>query len=229
MRHSMIPRLPPKQLMLDSLLEERRRGLQRWLRIIAKHPVLCVDPLFVAFLADNSADHQEHLRNLAAREPDEFAQLSENVTLPLEDQGRLAASRETMRSMLIGVTKLKRLAEQQASRTLAQAKDVAEMSTILRLAGEVAACTDMAQGFADVAALSERCAQHQQSAIGERFDLLMDILLSHNDLCDRVEKGIVSEHQKAMSKMLNLNKQRIKGVIRGTAVSMCCAFVRKSA
>lgn len=40
-----------------------------------------------------------------------------------------------------------------------------------------------------------------------------------SDLCDRVEKGIVSEHQRALSKMLNLNKQRMKGVIRGTAVS----------
>lgn len=40
-----------------------------------------------------------------------------------------------------------------------------------------------------------------------------------SDLCDRVDKGIVSDHQKALSKMLNLNKQRMKGVIRGTAVS----------
>ncbi len=41
-----------------------------------------------------------------------------------------------------------------------------------------------------------------------------------SDLCDRVDKGIVSDHQKALSKMLNLNKQRMKGVIRGTAVSI---------
>lgn len=42
--------------------------------------------------------------------------------------------------------------------------------------------------------------------------------LLFSDLCDRVDKGIVSDHQKALSKMLNLNKQRMKGVIRGTAV-----------
>lgn len=215
----MIPRLPPKQLMVDSLLEERRRGLQRWLRIVSKHPTLSVDPLFIAFLSDSSADHQEHVRDLAAREPDEFAQLSETVTLPLEDQGRLAASRETMRSMLGAASRLKRLADQQAARTQAQAKDVAEMSTILRQAGEAAACTDIARGFADVAALSERCAQQQQTAIGERFEVLMEVLVSHSDLCDRVEKGIVAEHQRAMSKMLTLNRQRMKGVIRGTAVS----------
>lgn len=108
----MIPRLPPKQLMLDSLLEERRRGLQRWLRIVSRHPVLGVDPLFTTFLTDNSSEHQEHLRELYSRELDEFSKLSEDVELPLEDQGRLAASREMMRTMLNLVTKLMRLAEQ---------------------------------------------------------------------------------------------------------------------
>lgn len=108
----MIPRLPPKQLMLDSLLEERRRGLQRWLRIVSRHPVLGIDPLFTTFLTDNTSEHQEHLRELYSRELDEFSKLSEDIELPLEDQGRLAASREMMRTMLNLVTKLKRLADQ---------------------------------------------------------------------------------------------------------------------
>lgn len=231
----MIPRLPPKQLMLDSLLEERRRGLQRWLRICAKHPVLGADPLLAAFLSDTGAAHLDNLRLVAAREPDEFARLAGDVTLPLADQGRLAASRESMRTMLTAVGKLRRLAEQQATRVRAQAADVAEMAGVLRLAGGTTmaggdqtagdsepvasnAFAPMADGFAAVAALAERCAQHQQSAVGERFDLLTDILVSHSDLCDRVEKGIVSDHQRAMSRMLSLNAQRVKGVIRGTAV-----------
>lgn len=248
-QHSLIPRLPPKQLMVDSLLEERRRGLQRWLRIIAKHPVLRGDVLFLTFLTDSGADHQERLRLAADRQPDEYAQLSEGVTLPLEDQGRLAASRETMRTMLGAVTKLKRLADQQAARAHAQSKDVAEMSAVLRLAGSTTTTTttaeeggssasngdsngnadsnggvfaEMAAGFAEVAALSERCALHQHNSISERFNWLIDVLVSHNDLCDRVERGIVCDHQKAMSKMLTLNKQRMKGVIRGTAVSGVC-------
>lgn len=108
----MVPRLPPKQLMLDSLLEERRRGLQRWLYIVSRHPVLGVDPLFTTFLTDNTSEHQEHLRELYSRELDEFSKLSEDVELPLEDQGRLAASREMMRTMLNLVTKLMRLADQ---------------------------------------------------------------------------------------------------------------------
>lgn len=236
---SLIPRLPPKQLMVDSLLEERRRGLQRWLRIIAKHPVLRADVLFLTFLTDSGADHHDRLRQAAVRQPDEFAMLNENVTLPLEDQGRLAESRETMRTMLGAVTKLKRLADQQAARAHAQSKDVAEMSAVMRLAGSTATndsnsnadsngggggsggvFAEMASGFAEVAELSERCALHQHNSISERFNWLTDILVSHSDLCDRVERGIVSDHQKAMSKMLTLNKQRMKGVIQGTAVKL---------
>lgn len=212
--------------MVDSLLEERRRGLQRWLRLIAKHPVLGADPLFAAFISDTSPEHQERLRERATSEPDEYEQLGDGVEVPLADQGRLAAGRETMRTMLGAVARLKRLADAQATRAEAQAKDVAEMGAVLRQAGSTAAVdgctlTEMAVGFDEAAALAERCARHQQQSVSERFDALIDILLSHSDLCDRVERGTVSDHQRAMSKMLTLNKQRMKGVIRGTAVSVC--------
>lgn len=231
--YRMIPRLPPKQLMLDSLLEERRRGLQRWLRIVYKHPILGNDPIFVSFITDTSAEHQDNLREKFTKELDEYARLGEDVELPLEDQGRLAASREMMRTMLNAITKMKRLADQQSFRMQGQAKDVDEMSGILRLMGTThnmfgeGTFTTMANGFKEVANLSEKCAQHQHNSINERFNLLIDVLTAHSDLCDRVEKGIVSDHQKALSKMLNLNKQRMKGVIRGSAAENVVAIHEK--
>lgn len=184
----MIPRLPPKQLMLDSLLEERRKGLQRWLRIVSRHPVLGNDPLFVHFLTDDSAKHEDHLRDISTNVLDEFALLSEDVELPLEDQGRLAASREMMRTMLNAITKMKRLADQQAARMQAQSKDIEEMSSMLRLVGmsqEMFGNTtfkEMATGFKEVSQLSEKCAQHQHNSINERFNLLIDVLTAHRYL-----------------------------------------------
>lgn len=181
----MIPRLPPKQLMLDSLLEERRRGLQRWLRIVAKHPVLGIDPLFTSFLTDGSPEHQDHLRDTFTKELDEFSQLSEDVELPLEDQGRLAASREMMRTMLNAITKLKRLADQQASRLQSQSKDIDEMSSVVRLIGSShqggvdSTFQDMATGFKEVSRLSEKCAEHQHNSLNERFNYLIDVLTAH--------------------------------------------------
>lgn len=79
LQNRMIPRLPPKQLMLDSLLEERRRGLQRWLKIVSRHPVIGTGSLLRNFLTDTSAEHQDHLRELFNSEPDEFSTLSEEV------------------------------------------------------------------------------------------------------------------------------------------------------
>lgn len=184
----MIPRLPPKKLMLDSLLEERRKGLQRWLRIVSRHPVLGNDTLFNAFLSDTSAEppHQEHLRQMCLNEPDEFAQISEDfVLVALEDQGRLAQSRECMRTMLDAVTHMKRLAEQQAQRSQSQARDIDEMGDQLSLIGatdgvfEPNAFGDMVAGFREAAKLADASAALQQSAIGERLTLLIETLTAH--------------------------------------------------
>lgn len=220
----MIPRLPPKQLMLDSLLEERRRGLQRWLRLVSRHPVLSPPPMIETFLTDNSQDHQQHLRDCFSKELDEFSKFSEDIELPMEDQGRLAASREMMRSMLHAVSKLKKVVDQQATRMSNQSKDMDEIGLILKQLGssnvfEQNPFTEMSGGISEVSRLSEKYATLHQSAICERFNLLLDVLTAHSDLCERVENGIVSDHQRALYKMLNLNKQKIQGVIRGTGVS----------
>lgn len=181
----MIPRLPPKKLMLDSLLEERRKGLQRWLRIISRHPVLGIDSLFSSFLSETAAEHQEILRQFYLQEPDEFAQINEDFVLPLEDQGRLAGSRECMRTMLYAVTNMKRLAEQQAQRTQSRARDIEEMGNQMRLIGvtdgvfEPSTFSDMISGFKEAAQLSEASVALQQNAISERFALLIETLTAH--------------------------------------------------
>lgn len=52
----------------------------------------------------------------------------------------------------------------------------------------------------------------------ERVDLLLDILIGHKDLCERLEKGLAQDHNIALDKMLSLKKRKIQGVIRGTDV-----------
>lgn len=229
----MIPRLPPKQLMLDSLLEERRRGLHRWLRIVSRHPTISNGLLLKVFLTDTSESHQQHLRETFEKELDEFTSLSEDVELPLEDQGRLAASREMMRAMLNAVTRLKRIAEQHALRSCSESKDLEEVGSVLNLLSSSAKVFDnnpfneMSQCVQEISKLSAHYANVQQNSICERFNLLLDVLTAHSDLCERVENGIVSEHQRALYKMLNINKQKMKGVIRGTAAESVAALHEK--
>lgn len=67
-----------------------------------------------------------------------------------------------------------------------------------------------------------RAQQHaniEQIMVCERLGLLQDVLLSHKDLCDRLEKGIAQDHQNALAKMLSLKKRKMQGVIRGADVS----------
>lgn len=53
----------------------------------------------------------------------------------------------------------------------------------------------------------------------ERLNLLLDVLVAHRILCERHERGVSADHQRALSTMLSLKKRQMQGVIRGTDVS----------
>lgn len=55
--------------------------------------------------------------------------------------------------------------------------------------------------------------------ICERLNLLLDVLVAHRILCERHERGVSADHQRALSTMLSLKKRQMQGVIRGTDVS----------
>lgn len=55
----------------------------------------------------------------------------------------------------------------------------------------------------------------------DRLDLLLEILVAHRDLCERLERGLAHDHQAALAKMLSLKKRKIQGVIKGTNVRFC--------
>lgn len=75
----MIPVLPPKQLIMGSGLEERRKGLQRWLRLITRHPIYGTGSMVHCFLTDKTSEHQAHLRDVCGKILDEFSALAEDV------------------------------------------------------------------------------------------------------------------------------------------------------
>jgi len=69
--------------------------------------------------------------------------------------------------------------------------------------------------------LSTRALQQavrEESMVCERLNLLLDILVAHRMLCERHERGVNTDHQRALSTMLSLKKRQMQGVIRGTDV-----------
>lgn len=70
----LIPRLPPKKIVSDShFLESRRRALQRWLTLVARHPIISSSSLLIFFLSDTSPEHQQKIKETFKSQPDEFA------------------------------------------------------------------------------------------------------------------------------------------------------------
>lgn len=57
----------------------------------------------------------------------------------------------------------------------------------------------------------------------EQLNLLLDLLIAHRSLCERHERGVSVDHQRALSTMLSLKKRQMQGVIRGTDVSFTFA------
>lgn len=192
----MVPRLPPKQLMLDSFIEERRRGLQRWLRLVCHHPIFSIDEIFKTFLTFSSADHLSKMQVVFNKDPDEFLRLPFDVKLLHIDLDKLPESRETMRCRVNQFMKLKCLMEHHANREMAQSKDFAEMSktmiSVMRDTNDES-FKDFSKSFAEVSRESEKVSTNQQLAVAERLKMVIEVLTAYDDLCVRVEKSFISE------------------------------------
>lgn len=192
----MIPRLPPKQLMLDSFIEERRIGLQRWLRLMSHHPLFSTDEIFKTFLTVSSADHLSKMQDVFNNDPEEFLRLPFDVKLLHVDLDQLPESREIMRCRLNQFVKLKRLMEQQAKRETNQSQDFAEMSktmiSVMRDTNDDS-FKDFSESFTELSKESEKVSTNQQLAVAERLAMVIDVLTAHDDLCGRVEKSFLSE------------------------------------
>ncbi|XP_062564029.1 sorting nexin-8-like isoform X4 [Armigeres subalbatus] len=222
--YRMIPVLPPKQLILDSLPEERRHGLQTWLTVVSMHPVLGCSPILIAFMSDKTMDYQYRMRVMYEKQPEEFSRLREDVELPWEDQEKLIASRDRLRKILYSLHRLRKIFDEQAFRTEQQARDMAEVDLILQsleVRDVFAERTfdNISQSAQAAARQTERYVQLQRNVVNERIHVLMDLLAAHNDLCQRVEKGIFSDHQKALSKMLGVSRNRLKNHTSGGNVT----------
>ncbi|XP_011300089.1 sorting nexin-8 isoform X2 [Fopius arisanus] len=238
--YRLIPKLPPKKIVGDSqFLEERRRSLLRFLVLIARHPIVRKDPIVQFFFTYTGEETQHKIREVFRRVPDEFAtsELSSRAKelVPPETLTEFANSREQIRVILCGISRLKNIADCLAIRSHSCAVDMAELGTQLSnlasephgnsswASGGSTVWQDIKKGFHVMAKefnlLSTRALQQavrEETMICERLNLLLDVLVAHRTLCERHEKGVSADHQRALSSMLALKKRQMQGVIRGT-------------
>ncbi|XP_016402546.1 sorting nexin-8-like, partial [Sinocyclocheilus rhinocerous] len=115
----MVPPLPPKRILkgvLNSLSDRefndsRRRGLQRFMALVIRHPVLAGDELVNIFLSASSAEVQNMLRDAYKKTGDEFLTsqmaLHGKVYLPEDIQTQAAANREVIANIHSSFNKLR--------------------------------------------------------------------------------------------------------------------------
>ncbi|XP_049547479.1 sorting nexin-8-like [Anopheles darlingi] len=198
-----LPALPPKQLIVDSI-EQRRRGLLAWLTFVAQHPALRHSAILSIFLKDTTTDYRYRMCVAYEKQIDEFARLRENVTLPAIDVDTVIEARARLRCAHSAVARLMKLMDHDTVRTEKQAHDRGEIDRILsnELCGVFGEryFEDISVGLRGATMEGERYVQAQHRAVIERLHLLLDALYAHSDLCDRVEKGVMTEYQKALLK-----------------------------
>lgn len=209
-----IPRLPPKQLMLDAFLEERRIGLQRWLILISQHAILSRDEGLKFFLTETI--NYQHLMG-STNFPDEFSEKSLNIQLQkFNNVEEVHEKRKHMRQLLNQILTLKRLISQQMKSRVNQAKDYAEMSealsSLINLTSE-SSLKDFSEKFSEVA---KHPASHSKVGVIERLELIVEVLTAYNDLCDRVIDHVESDEKSQKS----FNTQKLRDIFR-TSISNC--------
>lgn len=59
----------------------------------------------------------------------------------------------------------------------------------------------------------------EKTKVCERLNLLLDLLIAHKTLTERQDRGVISEHKRAVSTMLTLKTKQMQGALKGTDVS----------
>ncbi|XP_043945492.1 sorting nexin-8 isoform X1 [Protopterus annectens] len=237
--YRMVPALPPKKVLGADreFIESRRRALKRFVNLVARHPFFMDDTVVKIFLTFSGSDLQTKLRESFKGIGDEFltCPLAKQAKdyLPADIQGQFAASRELIRNVYNSFYKLRDRAERMASRSVDNASDLLifgkELSALGSDSTPLPPWTSVANNAwvalkqalkglsVEFALLADKAAQQGKREAGdvvEKLNLFLDLLQSYKDLCERHEKGILNEHQRALQKYSLMKRQMMTAAVQ---------------
>ncbi|XP_051561106.1 sorting nexin-8 isoform X2 [Myxocyprinus asiaticus] len=228
--YRMVPPLPPKRILkgvLNSISDRefndsRRRGLQRFMTLVIRHPVLAGDELVNIFLSASSTDVQNKLRESFKKTGDEFLTsqmaLHGKVYLPEDIQSQAAANREVIANIHSSFYKLRDVAERMAHRSRENSTDLFMFGKDLsELGSDTSDLPDSAtlgkawktqrkslvELSGEFGLLADKAAHQgcrEEDEVVEKLNLFLEQLQSYKDLCDRHDNGVLLEHQRAFEK-----------------------------
>ncbi|KAJ8389663.1 hypothetical protein AAFF_G00115390 [Aldrovandia affinis] len=242
--YRMVPALPPKRILKGVLkstserdfIEGRRRALCRFINLVARHPFFSEDELVKTFLTFNGSDVQNKMREAYKKAGDEF--MTNRIAtqakdyLPADVQAQFASSRELIRSVLCSFHKLRDRVERMAERSKANATDllmfgkelsmmssdgppVAPLASAQSLWGTLQKSLKGLSG--EFSLLADKAAQQgkrEEDEVVEKLNLFLDVLQSYKDLCERHEKGVLHDHQRALQKYSVMKRQMMTATVQ---------------
>ncbi|KAG7316946.1 hypothetical protein KOW79_019244 [Hemibagrus wyckioides] len=242
--YRMVPALPPKRVLKGVLksmserefIEGRRRGLARFLNLVSRHPFISEDELVKLFLTFSGSDIQIKLRDAFKKLGDEFmtytyaTQAKEYI--PSDIQALFTLCRELIRNIHNSFLRLRDRAERMAERSKENATDLLMFGTELSTLGcdpsPVPVLDSSKSMWADLrlslrgfssefSVLSDKAAQQgrrEEDDVVEKLNFFLDLLQSYRDLCERHEKGVLHEHQKALQKYSVMKRQMMSAAVQ---------------
>ncbi|KPP69870.1 sorting nexin-8-like [Scleropages formosus] len=219
--YRMVPALPPKRMLKGVLtstserefIEGRRRALNRFINLVARHPLFSEDEMVKTFLTFSGSDIQNKLREVFKRMGDEFLTYrfakQAKEYLPGDIQAQFSACRELIRNISSSFQKLRDLAERMAIRSHENAADLLAFGRELSILGSDTAPVP--------ALVSEKSTwgnlRQSLKGLSVEFTLLSD-KATQQDLCDRHEKGVLHEHQRALHKYSVMKRQAMTAAVQ---------------
>ncbi|XP_013391524.1 sorting nexin-8-like isoform X2 [Lingula anatina] len=239
--YRMIPRLPPKKMMGASreFIEHRRKCLRRYLNLVARHPVMGDDKLMRFFLTYNGSEMQHKIKEHFKGIPDEFmtSELASKAKdiVPMDTQVQLSHSKQHIYLLYSSVNKLIDVTERMVLRSTQEAGDMLHFGKELSaLSSDDTPVSPWATGTNDTwshlkkgfkhlsvefATLADKATSQasviQDSVVGQLY-MYFDLLSAFKDLCERHEKGVLQDHQRAIQKMGQYKKKKMTATVQGS-------------
>ncbi|XP_022102446.1 sorting nexin-8-like isoform X2 [Acanthaster planci] len=239
--YRMVPRLPPKKMLGANreFIEGRRRALLRFLTLVVRHPVFHSSDVIRYFLTFQGTDMQHRIKEQFRGTPDEYVTsplaLSAKELVPMDTQMQYSNAREHVKRLFASIYQLKHIVDQMALRSAASASDMLLMAKELNMMGsESQVASTWAMGVneswpkiktglkaisVEFAALADKHSvqgKREDNNVAERIALILDLLQAYKDLGDRLEKGLVKDHQNALAKMGSIKKKKMTATVKGS-------------
>ncbi|XP_028174489.1 uncharacterized protein LOC114363071 isoform X2 [Ostrinia furnacalis] len=209
--HNSVCRLPPKRVVVGGgsprFLQRRRAALQRWLTLVARHPVLAHDADLRSFLCETTSrldkpKHDEFV--LAGTQEDSPREMS------TEDmQAAFTTDQEQLRLALLGIDRIYQIFERVESRCEAERADIRELGNGLNALSTPSIADgprwshvkEAMKAAADlVTELSESPPEEMdftEDGPGGKVLLALDALGAYRELCSRLTRGLHAERAAA--------------------------------